>query len=168
MRLILVLAALASMGANAAQPTPEITRPVGTPMADGVVHTVRGIPEACARLEGVFTGDATQPYRFAPVKSHPNCQPRARYVAFDKAKPSREKGWKLNDVIRVPSGQCPSLQAVVHVWRKPVQVRPPELDAQGRSRIYLQDANEQAKARGAPKVTMYAAQMELEGKACGG
>jgi len=147
---------------------PEIARATGTPQAVGALHTVRSIPEACARLEGMFTGDAAQPYRLAPVRSSPTCQPRARFVDFAKAKPSEASGWKFNDEIRVPNAACPSQLAVVRVWRKPVEVAPPKLDAQGRARIYLGDAHEQAKQKGMPNVPMYAAEMKLEGKACGG
>jgi hypothetical protein len=156
-----------TLPALAAATQPEIARDTGKPQAVGAVHTVRGIPEACARLEGMFTGDAAQPYRFAAVKSSPRCQPRARFVDFAKAQPSEASGWKFNDLIRIPSAACPSLQAVVRVWRKPGEVAPPQLDAQGRSRIYLKDATEQAKTQGAPKVTMYAAEMKLEGRPCG-
>ena len=85
----------------AASPAAELTRPAGKPQAVGVVHTVRGIPEACARLEGVFTGDDAAPYRISPVKTSPQCQPRARLVSFEKAHPSAEKGWKLNERIAV-------------------------------------------------------------------
>lgn len=152
----------------AAGSKPEVARDTGKPQAVGAVHTVRAIPEACARLEGMFTGDAAQPYRFAAVRSSPNCQPRARFVDFAKATPSEAGGWKFNDEIRVPNAACPSQLAVVRVWRKPVNVAPPTLDEQGRSRIYLQDAREQAKKQGAPNVPMYAAEMSLEGKACGG
>lgn len=152
----------------AAGSKPEVARDTGKPQAVGAVHTVRAIPEACARLEGMFTGDAAQPYRFAAVRSSPNCQPRARFVDFAKATPSEAGGWKFNDEIRVPNAACPSQLAVVRVWRKPVNVAPPTLDEQGRSRIYLQDAREQAKKQGAPNVPMYAAEMKLEGKACGG
>lgn len=166
MRSLIVLLGILSLPAMAGEAKPEIVRPTGTPQAIGAVHTVRTIPEACARLEGVFTGDAAQPYRFATVKSFPNCQPRARFVDFAKAQPTQAKGWKFNDEIRVPSAACPSLLAVVRVWRKPGEVAPPTLDAQGRSRIYLKDATAQAKVQGAPKVPSYAAQMSLEGRVC--
>lgn len=166
MRSLIILLTILSLPAMAGEAKPEIVRPTGTPQAIGAVHTVRTIPEACARLEGVFTGDAAQPYRFAAVKSFPKCQPRARFVDFAKAQPTQAKGWKFNDEIRVPNAMCPTQVAVVRVWRKPGEVAPPTLDAQGRSRIYLKDATEQAKAAGAPKVPSYAAQMSLEGRAC--
>ena len=153
--------------ARAADPAPEIQRPAGTPQAVGTVHTLRQIPEACARLEGAFTGDAAQPYRFAPVRTSPQCQPRARFVDIEKAKPSLAAGWKLNDIIRVPDAACPSRQAVVRVWRKPGSATPPAADGQGQSRIYLQEAKQQAAgAAQAPSLTLFAAHLDIEGKGC--
>nr|WP_193552610.1 hypothetical protein [Xanthomonas arboricola] len=162
-----VLAAMLFTGsAIAADPTPELkARPPGTAQAVGAVHTLRQIPEACARLEGVFTGNAAQPYTFSVVRSSPTCQPRARFVDYAKATPSVASGWIFNDVIRVPSAACPSQQAVVRVWRKPVDAKP-QLDGQGQSRIYLEDAKQQAAAGKIPQVPMFAAQMAVEGKAC--
>ena len=151
----------------ASDPEPEIERPAATPQAVGTVHTLRQIPEACARLEGAFTGDAAQPYRYASVRTSPQCQPRARFMDFDQAKPSVAAGWKLNDVIRVPNAACPSQQAVVRVWRKPGSAAPPPLDGQGQSRIYLQDAKQQAgTAAQAPSLTLFAAKLDVEGTAC--
>ncbi len=152
----------------AAESKPEIQRNVGIAQAVGAAHTLRTIPEACARLEGVFTDDATKPYKFAAVRSSPQCQPRARFVDFAKAAPSAEKGWKFNDLIRVPNAGCPSQQAVVRVWRKPAaSAAVPTLDAQGRARIYLDDAKQAvAVGKKMPAVEMYAAQMKLEGEAC--
>jgi hypothetical protein len=166
MRILTFLLAVLSLPAAAADAKPEIVRPTGKPQAVGTAHTVRTIPEACVRLEGMFTGDTAQPYRFAAVKSSPNCQPRARFVDFAKALPTQAKGWNFNDEIRVPNAVCQTQMAVVRVWRKPGEVAPPKLDAQGRSRIYLKDATEQAKAQAAPKVSVYTAQMSLEGRAC--
>lgn len=159
----LLMALLAATAARAA--TPEIQRPPAAPQADGAVHTVRGIPEACASLQGRFTGDAKSPYAFAPVRSGANCQPRARLVDPAKARPSEAAGWKLNDVVRIPSKSCPGLQAVVEVWRKPGAAAPPKLDAQGRARLYLQDAK--SSAGKAVAVTQYAARASLEGRSCG-
>lgn len=59
----------------------------------------------------------------------------------------------------------PSQQAVVRVWRKPADAKP-QLDGQGQSRIYLEDAKQQAAAGKIPQVPMFAAQMTMEGKAC--
>ncbi|WP_282296924.1 hypothetical protein [Stenotrophomonas sp. PS02289] len=162
---LLALALLATSVTASAADTPEINRPTGTAQAIGAAHTLRQIPEACARLEGQFTGDAAQPYRFSVVRTSPQCQPRSRFVDFDKVQPSADKGWKLNDVIRVPSAACPSQQAVVSVWRLPVDTKP-DLDGQGQSRIYLEDAKKQAAAGKTAQVPMFAAKAEVEGKAC--
>jgi hypothetical protein len=151
--------------AMAAEPAPELQRQAGAPQATGAAHTLRQIPEACARLEGMFTGDAAQPYSFAVVRSSPTCQPRARFVDYAKAQPSVAAGWIFNDMIRVPSAACPSQQAVVRVWRKPVTGKP-QLDGQGQSRIYLEEAKQQAAAGKIAQIPMFAAQMTLEGKAC--
>ncbi|MCC8669772.1 hypothetical protein LN461_10460 [Xanthomonas arboricola] len=163
---VTIAAVLLSAHALAADPTPELKqRPAGTAQAVGAVHTLRQIPEACARLEGVFTGNAAQPYTLSVVRSSPTCQPRARFVDFAKATPSVASGWIYNDVIRVPSAACPAQQAVVRIWRKPVDAKP-QLDGQGQSRIYLEDAKQQAAAGKIPQVPMFAAQMTVEGKAC--
>ncbi|GAB6196926.1 hypothetical protein [Lysobacter xanthus] len=163
MRLTVLLLAAFSTAAGAA--TPEIQRPVGSPQADGVTHLVRGIPEACAWLQGTFTGDAAAPYKFAPVRSSPTCQARARLLDPAKANPSVASGWTLNDVVRIPSKSCSGLQAVVSVWRKAATGAPPKLDAQGRARLYLQDAK--AAAGGAVHTPAYSATVALEGKPCG-
>lgn len=155
--------AVAAATAHAAKP--EIERPAAAPQANGVVHTVRGLPEACANLQGRFTGEASTPYAFGPVRTGANCQPRARLVDPARTKPSEAGGWKLNDVVRVPSKECPGLQAVIEIWRKPVAATPPKLDAQGRARLYLQDAK--ASAGKATAVTQYTAKVAVEGKPCG-
>lgn len=161
-------AVLVSPPLSAADPAPEIKRPPGQPQAVDTVHTLRQIPEACVRLEGMFTGNAAEPYRFAVVRTSPNCQPRARLVDFAKARPSLASGWKFNDRIEVPSAACPSQKAVVRVWRKPADAVPPELDAQGRARLYLKDMQTAAKSGGFNDVPMFAAEMKLEGEPCGG
>lgn len=162
---LLMLAALVPALPALAAETPELQRAVGAPQAVGAVHTLRQIPEACARLEGVFTGQAAEPYRFSAVRTSELCQPRARFVDYAKAQPSADKGWKLNDVIRVPNAACPAQQAVVRVWRLPVN-NTQALDGQGQSRIYLEEAKKQAAAGKIPQVTMFAAQLQVEGKAC--
>ena len=163
-RHLLWLALLPAVSSFAAE-TPELKRAAGTPQAVGAAHTLRQIPEACARLEGVFTGEAAQPYKFAVVRTSEQCQPRARFVDFEKAQPSVAKGWKLNDVIRVPSAACPAQQAVVRVWRLPVEQKP-QLDGQGQSRIYLEEAKKQAAAGKTAQIPMFAAQLAVEGAAC--
>ena len=165
-RHLLLLTLLPTFAATAtAAETPELQRPTGAPQATNAVHTLRQIPEACARLEGTFTGDAAQPYKFAVVRTSEQCQPRARFVDYTKAQPSEAKGWKLNDVIRVPSAACPAQQAVVRVWRLPVTQKT-ELDGQGQSRIYLEEAKKQAAAGKIAQIPMFAAQLVVEGKAC--
>jgi hypothetical protein len=150
----------------AAEPTPEIQRKPGAPQVVGAVHTLRVIPEACARLEGQFTGDAKTPYKFAAVRTSERCQARARLVDAAGAKASAANGWILNDVIRVPSGSCKAQQAVVRVWRKDMANTPPKLDAQGRSRIYLKDGLDAARAGDIKPIPVYAAAMAVEGIAC--
>lgn len=166
MRTVLLAALLLSAPAFAADPAPEIKRDPAKPQAVGVAHTLRQIPEACARLEGVFTGQAAEPYKFAVVRTSANCQPRARFVDAAKAKPSEASGWKFNDLIRVPEATCASQQAVVRVWRKPANATPPKLDGQGQSRIYLEESRKQAAAGKIAAVPMFAASMTVEGNAC--
>ena len=166
---ILALACAAAPGhLLAADPVPEIKREPGAPQAANVLHTLRQIPEACARLEGMFTGQAADPYKFAVVRTSPACQPRARFVEFAKAQPSEAGGWKFNDLIQVPSADCPSRKAVVRIWHKPAEAAPPQLDAQGRSRLYLKEMQAAAQKGGYQAIPMYAAEMTLEGEACGG
>ena len=156
-----------AFGARAAEPVPEIQRKPGTPQPVGTLHTLRTIPEACARLQGQFTGVASKPYAFAAVRSSARCQARARLVDAAGAKASAATGWVLNDVIRVPNAACPSQQAVVRVWRKDAKAAPPKLDAQGRSRIYLKEGLDTARSGDLGPIPMFAAAMTLEGKACG-
>lgn len=161
------LLAVIALPVDAGEPKPEIERPAPVAQEVGVVHTLRTIPEACARIEGQFTGQSAQPYRFALVRTSAACQPRARLVDATKAKPSLASGWIFNDLIRVPSAACATHQAVVRIWRKPADAAPPQLDAQGRSRIYLKDATDRAKA-GATALPVYAAAMAVEGQPCTG
>lgn len=168
MRCHVLVAGIALAGlsaAHAVDPKPEIAREPATPQAVGQMHTLRTIPEACARIEGRFTGQAVEPYQFTVVRTSPNCHPRARLVDAAQVKPDATQGWIFNDLIRVPNAACPSQEAVVRLWRKPTTGAPPALDAQGRSRIYLKDATDAAKAK-TPDVPMFAAAMSVEGKAC--
>jgi len=100
------------------------------------------------------------------VRTSERCQARARLVDAAGAKASAANGWVLNDVIRVPSASCKAQQAVVRVWRKDVKNTPPKLDAQGRSRIYLKDGLDAARAGDIKPVPVYAAAMAVEGIAC--
>lgn len=165
--LTVALVATAAPPAFPAEPQPEIKRPGATAaQAVGAVHTIRQIPEACARFEGMFTGDATQPYRFSVVRTSAQCQPRARLLDAAKARPDAASGWLLNDVIRIPSAACASQQAVVRVWRKPVTVSTPDKDGQGQARIYLEDAKQDIAAGkiAQAKIPLFAAEMKVEGK----
>lgn len=170
MRLMILAAAAAaaalSCSAMAADPQPEIKRDAAKPQATNAVHTLRQIPEACARLEGAFTGAAATPYKFAVVRTSPKCQPRARFVDAAKARPSTATGWIFNDRISVPSAACPTQMAVVRVWRKPAGVAPPKADGQGQSRIYLEDSRKQAEANKLAAIPMYAAALSFEGVPC--
>ena len=166
-RHILLAAMLwAPAAATAGEPRPEIQRGAASPQATGLAHTLRTIPEACARLEGRFTGDPAAPYEFRAVRSSARCGARARLVDAARAKPSSASGWVLNDVIRVPSAACPAQQAVVTVWRKETNVAPPKLDAQGRSRIYLKEGLDAVRDGELEPVPGYAAGVVREGKAC--
>jgi hypothetical protein len=158
------LLALASLPVFAQ--TPEIRREPYPPQAVGTTHTIRVIPETCAYLRGMFTTDAAVPYRYGASRNAGRCQPRARLVDPAKAMPSEAKGWILNDVVRIPQAGCPARQAVIRIWRKPVDTRAP-LDGRGQARIYLQDAKQQAKSGTVAKLPEYAAVLEFEGRDCG-
>ena len=164
--MLLTALLVASTAAQAADPAPEIQRKPVTAQKVGVVHTLRVIPEACARFEGQFTGNAAAPYKFAAVRTSDRCAPRAKLVDAATAKASAANGWLLNDVIRVPDAACPSRQAVVKVWRKDIKAVPPTLDAQGRSRIYLKDSMDTARAGDLKPIPVFAAVMTVEGLAC--
>ena len=163
--LLPLLLVAASAAVQAAEPKPEIERPAAPPQGNGAVHTLRTIPEACTRLEGRFTGRADEPYQLRAVASGVNCQPRARMVDIAQANPERGGGWIWHDRIRVPSAACSAQVAVLDVWRKAGSKRPLELDAQGRARVYLQDAMANAEAARA-SLPQYAVRMGVEGEAC--
>ncbi|MBW8823279.1 MAG: hypothetical protein JF567_03420 [Xanthomonadales bacterium] len=147
--------------------TPEVKRNSGTPQAVGARHTLRTIPEACARIEGVFTGKPASPYLSEVVNTNPACHPRVRLRDAGEAKPTRAGGWILNDVIQVPSAECPSQVAMVRIWRKPSATAvPPKLDAQGRSRVYIGGAEDTLKSHGVDQLPQYAIATNVEGKAC--
>ena len=168
MRMPLIAAALvfASTAAHA-QEKPELHRDRGTPQAVGVRHTLRNIPEACARIEGVFTGKPASPYLSEVVNTNPACHPRVRLRDASDAKPTKAGGWIFNDMIQVPSAECPSQVAVVRIWRKPSATAvPPKLDAQGRARVYIGGAEDTLKSHGIDQLPQYAIATNVEGKAC--
>src|SRR5690606_10129267 len=162
----ILLAVWLAASAAAADTRPEITRDPAPPQARGEPHTLRTIPEACANLVGRFTGDAERPYAIDARRTSPACQPRARLVDAAKAGASAQAGWILNDRIRVPSATCPSLEAVVEVWRKPGEAAVPSKDGQGQARIYLREGIARARAGELAALPVYAVRMAVEGKAC--
>lgn len=166
--ILLPLCAL-SIGVHAAGPQPEIKREPFPAQAPGKVHTIRIIPEVCAYLQGSFAADSiadpATPYRYGAARTAKRCQPRARLVDPAKTKPSVEAGWILNDLIRIPNAACPAQQAVIRVWRKPVNSAP-QLDGEGRPRIYLEDAKRQAAAGKIAPLPQYAAVLAMEGRSC--
>jgi len=146
--------------------TPEVRRAPFPPQTTGTVHTIRIIPETCAYLQGGFVADPARPYRFGAARTSKRCQARARLFDPAQAQPSAATGWILNDLIRIPSADCPARQAVIHVWRKPANNVPPPADAQGRPRIYLEDAKRQAEAGRIAPLAQYAAVLTMEGRGC--
>ncbi len=144
---------------------PEIQREPYPAQSPGKVHTIRIIPEACAYLQGSFTTETTAPYRYGAARTAKRCQPRARLVDPAKANPSVEAGWILNDLIRIPNAACPAQMAVIRVWRKPAN-NAPQLDGEGRPRIYLEDAKRQAAAGKIAPLPQYAAVLTMEGRSC--
>lgn len=149
----------------AADPKPEIRRESFPAQSPGQVHTIRIIPETCAYLHGSFVADAAVPYRYGAARSGKRCQARARLVDPAKANPSEAAGWILNDLIRIPNAACPTQQAVIRIWRKPVN-NTMKLDGQGKPRIYLEDAKRQAQAGTIAPLPQYAAVLAMEGKGC--
>ncbi len=156
---------LASACMPAFAQTPEIRREPYPAQAVGSTHTIRIIPETCAYLRGMFTTDPAVPYRYGASKTAGRCQPRARLVDPAKAMPSAAKGWILNDMVRIPQAGCPARQAVIRIWRKPVDTSVP-LDGRGQPRIYLQDAKQQAQSGAVAKLPEYAAVLEMTGRGC--
>lgn len=162
MRFAILIVLCALPGIAAAGPQPEIQRETFPAQTPGQVHTIRIIPETCAYLRGGFVADAATPYRFGAVSTGKRCQPRARLVDPLKATPSADTGWILNDLIRIPNAACPAQQAVIRIWRKPAN-NAPQLDGEGRPRIYLEDAKRQAAAGKIAPLAQYAAVLAMEG-----
>lgn len=155
--------------AQSAAPAPEIRRDPYPPQAPGSLHTIRILPEACAYLQGGFAAPASADgpvYRYGARRTAGRCQPRARLVDPAQARPSTASGWILNDLIRIPNADCPAQQAVIRVWRKPVDTPALRPDAQGRPRIYLEEAKRRAESGALPSLPQYAAVLEIEGQGC--
>ena len=160
--IFLPISVLSIATARAAGPQPEIQREPFPAQTPGQTHTIRIIPETCAYLQGSFAADAATPYRYGAASTGKRCQPRARLVDPVKAKPSAESGWILNDLIRIPNAACPAQVAAIRVWRKPAN-NAPQLDGEGRPRIYLEDAKRQAAAGKIAPLAQYAAVLTMEG-----
>jgi hypothetical protein len=164
-----VLLAPALALAQGAAPVPEVRRDPYPPQAPGSVHTIRILPEACAYLQGGFAAAASTGgpvYRYGARRTAGRCQPRARLVDPAQAAPSISSGWILNDLIRIPNADCPAQQAVIRIWRKPADTAAPRPDAQGRPRIYLEEAKRRAESGALPSLPQYAAVLEIEGRGC--
>lgn len=169
LRLACVLAAIAcvpGVAASEADPPPEVQRGPFPAQADGVVVTLRIIPEACMRLEGRFAGDRGHPYALSAQPSSARCLPRARLVDAASARPSSRRGWILNDRIQIPSADCLGQVAVVSIWREAHATSVPQRDAQGRVRLYLHDAMQQAGNSLSATQPRYSAQVTVQGPAC--
>lgn len=165
----LLFASLTALpAATAFAATPEIKREVGSPQADNAVHTLRTIPEACARIEGKFTGVSDKPYTIAAVKTNPACQARARLVDAGKVGAKEGAGWILNDVIKVPSKSCPAQTAIVTVYRLNIKQEAYKLDAQGRARVYVDKDAQKAYTAADKKrvIPTFAVATGVEGKSC--
>lgn len=145
---------------------PEVKRDPFPAQAVGQAHTLRIIPETCAYLQGRFVADPAKPYLLGAARTAQRCQPRARLVDPAKAAPSAASGWILNDELRVPNAACPRQVAVVRVWRKPAASPPLQPDAQGRPRIYLEEAKQQAAAGRLNALPQFAAVLTVEGGGC--
>lgn len=148
-----------------ALPKAEIERPIGTAQAKNALHTVRQIPEACTRIEGHFTGNPQAPYAMQLVRTSPQCQPRAEFQDADRAMPSEAAGWKLNEVVRIPSADCAGQLALIEVWRRPV-AQTVTLDGQGKLRVYLEDSRNQAAAGKLAALPAFSARLTMQGKPC--
>ncbi len=164
---LLFLAALpGTTQAGPADAAPEIQRPTLEPQRDGAPFILRVIPEACARLEGTFTGDPARPFSMRAQPTRSGCQPRAQLVDAASARPSAKTGWILNDRIRVPSARCPTQMAVVEIWRDGKSNTVPSRDAQGRVRIYLHDALSAGSRGQTPALPRFATRLTMQGAAC--
>ncbi|MGH8054504.1 MAG: hypothetical protein ACREP4_11370 [Stenotrophomonas sp.] len=160
--LILLAALPLPLLAANANAKPEIERAAASAQANAALHTVRQIPEACTRIEGRFTGDSAAPYDMQLVRTSEQCQPRAVFLDFTKVNPSEANGWKLNEVVHIPSAACSTQQALVEVWRKPAGQQL-ALDGQGQNRVYLEDAKAQAAAGRLAALPAYSAKLSVQG-----
>lgn len=163
---LLMISTLLLAPALAAPPDTGRQRPPSRPQADGVWHTLRQIPEACARLQGRFTGQPERPYQLQAVASSTHCRRRAVLLALQQGGEDPGQGWMLDERIMVPSAACPGLAVELRLWRRqPADTSRPR-DAQGRERIYLQQAREQWARQRLAGLPQWRAYWQLQGR-CG-
>jgi hypothetical protein len=148
---------------GAAMATAPAARPAASPQADGVAHTLRQIPEACIRLQGMFTGRADQPYALQAVPTQERCPRRAVFAGISDA-PQADEGWQLDEQIMVPSAACPALRMTLSLWRHPGQVRTAERDGQGQVRVYVEQARQAATGGGQATLPQWRASWQVQGR----
>lgn len=116
-------------------PTSQAPTTEAHPQALGLRHTIRQIPEACVRLEGVFTDSKTTPYNVDVVPISNRCQPRAQFVPYS-ARSCKSGQWKTQSQIHIPRADCSLCSATITVFTCPNS--PPHWqDGRGNIRIYL-------------------------------
>lgn len=150
----LVLAATAHAGTEL---PPQRTRTASTPQADGTVHTLRQIPEACVRLQGQFGGAAG--YALEVVPLGPGCPQRARFVAPGTLTPDPAAGWQYDEQIVVPAARDRRCTATLAVWKLPAGMA--GRDGQGQARVYLDQARQQAAAGRLPAPARWTAVLTI-------
>jgi len=132
-----LLAAVPAVRAADQEPAPEISRAAASPQANGQAHTLRTIPEACLRLQGEFTGDPAAPLPL-PAGAHQRRLPGPG--AGGRRAQGRRARRRLDPQrrIRVPAPRAPASRP----WSRLApgrEAKAPALDAQGKSRIYLEE-----------------------------
>ena len=163
---LLMISTLLMAPALAAPPDTGRQRPPSRPQADGVWHTLRQIPEACARLQGRFTGQPELPYQLQAVAGSTHCRRRAVLLPLQQGAVDPGPSWVLDERIVVPSAACPGLAVELTLWRSnPVATSRPR-DAQGRERIYLQQVREQSASPRLAGLPQWRAHWQLQGR-CG-
>ena len=138
-------------------------RPAVQPQPDGVLHTLRQIPEACVRLQGQFTGQAQQPYALQVVETSLTCPRRAVFTGVSAQAPG-EPGWQPVEQLRVPSARCPGMVRVLDLWQLPGQVRRLPVDGQGRERVYLEQARATPAADSRALLPQWRASWQVQGQ----
>ena len=155
-------AAAVAVGSQTASP-----RPVVQPQPDGVLHTLRQIPEACVRLQGQFTGQAQQPYALQVVPTTTSCPRRAVFAGASAQAPA-EPGWQPVEQLRVPSAGCPGMVLVLQLWQLPGQVRRLPADGQGRERVYLEQVRATPAADSRALLPQWRASWQVQGQCARG